>query len=50
VIFLPFDPQAPWLTESIAFAGADKKTLYIVGRGAAFKVRVLTAGFAGRAK
>jgi gluconolactonase len=36
--------------QNIAFAGADKKTLYIVGRGAAFKVGVLTPGFAGRAK
>jgi gluconolactonase len=36
--------------QNIAFAGADKKTLYIVGRGAAFKVRVQTAGYAGRAK
>jgi gluconolactonase len=36
--------------QNIAFAGPDKKTLYIVGRGAAFKVRVLTAGYAGRAK
>ncbi len=36
--------------QNIAFAGADKKTLYIVGRGAAFKVRLLTAGFMGRAK
>jgi gluconolactonase len=36
--------------QNIAFAGADKKTLYIVGRGAAFKVRLLTAGFGGRGK
>lgn len=36
--------------QNIAFAGADKKTLYIVGRGAAFKVRLLTAGYSGRAK
>lgn len=36
--------------QNIAFAGADKKTLYIVGRGSAFKVRLLTAGYAGRAK
>jgi gluconolactonase len=36
--------------QNIAFAGADKKTLFIVGRGAAFRVRVLTPGFAGRAK
>ena len=38
------------MVQNIAFAGADKKTLYIVGRGAAFKVRLLTAGYAGRAK
>jgi gluconolactonase len=36
--------------QNIAFAGADKKTLYIVGRGAAFKVRLLASGYAGRAK
>ena len=36
--------------QNIAFAGADKKTLYIVGRGSAFKVRLLTEGFKGRAK
>jgi len=36
--------------QNIAFAGTDKKTLYIVGRGAAFKVRLLTEGYQGRAK
>jgi gluconolactonase len=36
--------------QNIAFSGADKKTLYIVGRGAAFRVRLLTAGFGGRGK
>jgi gluconolactonase len=36
--------------QNIAFAGADKKTLYIVGRGAAFKVQLLAQGFKGRAK
>ena len=36
--------------QNIAFAGADKKTLYIVGRGAAFKVRLLAEGYKGRAK
>lgn len=36
--------------QNIAFAGADKKTLYIVGRGSAFKVRLLSEGFKGRAK
>ncbi len=36
--------------QNIAFAGPDKKTLYIVGRGAAFKVQLLAAGYAGRVK
>lgn len=36
--------------QNIAFAGADKKTLFIVGRGAAFKVRLQTEGYKGRAK
>jgi gluconolactonase len=36
--------------QNIAFAGADKKTLYIVGRGSAFKVELQAAGFKGRAK
>jgi gluconolactonase len=36
--------------QNIAFAGPDKKTLYIVGRGSAFKVDLLTPGFKGRAK
>ena len=36
--------------QNIAFAGADKKTLYIVGRGSAFKVDLQTPGFKGRAK
>jgi len=36
--------------QNIAFAGTDKKTLYIVGRGAAFKVRLLAEGYRGRAK
>jgi gluconolactonase len=36
--------------QNIAFAGADKKTLYIVGRGSAWKVRMLSEGFKGRAK
>jgi len=40
-------PQKP---QNLAFAGADKKTLYVVGRGAAYKIPVLTAGFKGRAK
>jgi gluconolactonase len=36
--------------QNIAFAGADKRTLYIVGSGAAFKVQLQVAGFGGRAK
>jgi gluconolactonase len=36
--------------QNIAFAGKDKKTLYIVGRGSAFKVDLQAAGFKGRAK
>ena len=36
--------------QNIAFAGPNKKTLYIVGRGAAYKVRMLAQGFTGRAK
>ncbi|MEO8678310.1 MAG: SMP-30/gluconolactonase/LRE family protein [Vicinamibacterales bacterium] len=36
--------------QNIAFAGADKKTLYIVGRGSAWKVRLLAEGYKGRAK
>jgi gluconolactonase len=36
--------------QNIAFAGPDKKTLYMVGRGAAFKLQVLTQGYTGRGK
>ena len=36
--------------QNLAFAGPNKKTLYIVGRGAAYKVQVLSQGFTGRAK
>jgi gluconolactonase len=38
------------IPQNLAFAGPDKKTLYVVGRGAAFKVQMLTPGFAQRAK
>jgi gluconolactonase len=44
IILLPKKPQ------NIAFAGADKKTLYAVGRGAAYKIPLLAQGFKGRAK
>ncbi|MBH2018455.1 MAG: SMP-30/gluconolactonase/LRE family protein [Burkholderiales bacterium] len=43
-IALPKKPQ------NLAFAGEGKKTLYVVGRGAAYRLPVLTAGYAGRAK
>jgi len=36
--------------QNLAFAGPDKKTLYLVGRGAAWKVQTLTQGYLGRAK
>jgi gluconolactonase len=36
--------------QNMAFAGPDKKTLYVVGRGAAFKIQMLAQGFKGRAK
>jgi gluconolactonase len=35
---------------NLAFAGPDKKTLYLVGRGAAWKIRMLSQGYRGRAK
>jgi len=36
--------------QNLAFAGPDKKTLYIVGRNAAWKVQMLSTGHKGRAK
>jgi hypothetical protein len=36
--------------QNIAFAGPDKKTLYMVGAGAVFKVQTLAQGVKGRAK
>jgi gluconolactonase len=36
--------------QNLAFAGPDKQTLYVVGRGAAYKITMLAQGFAGRAK
>jgi gluconolactonase len=44
VIALPKRPQ------NLAFAGPGKKTLYVVGSGSAWRIPVLTAGYAGRAK
>lgn len=36
--------------QNVAFAGADRRTLYIVGAGAVFKVRTLAQGVTTRAK
>jgi gluconolactonase len=44
VIALPKSPQ------NLAFAGKDKKTLYVVGRGSAYRIATLTSGFKGRVK
>lgn len=44
VIALPKRPQ------NLAFAGPGKKTLYVVGSGSAWRIPVLTAGYAGRVK
>lgn len=35
---------------NLAFAGPDRKTLFIVARGAVYKVPMLAAGYKGRAK
>jgi gluconolactonase len=40
-------PRQP---QNIAFAGKDKRTLYIVGRGSAYRVPLEARGFAGREK
>jgi gluconolactonase len=36
--------------QNLAFSGPDKKTLYMVGANAAFRVQTLSQGFKGRAK
>ena len=36
--------------QNIAFAGKDKKTLYIVGRGSAWRVALDAQGYTGRGK
>lgn len=41
---LPKKPQ------NLAFAGDGKQTLYVVGRGSAYRIAVLTPGYTGRAK
>jgi len=40
-------PNAP---QNLAFAGADRRTLYVVGRGAVWKIRTLAGGPEGRGK
>jgi gluconolactonase len=40
-------PKKP---QNLAFAGKDKKTLYVVGRGAAYKIPLLAQGISSRAK
>lgn len=44
VIPLPKKPQ------NLAFAGADKNLLYVVGRGSAYKIPLLSHGISSRAK
>lgn len=44
VIALPKQPQ------NLAFAGAGKQQLYVVGRGAAWRIATLAQGYTGRAK
>ena len=44
VIEIPNPPQ------NLAFAGTDRRTLYVVGRGAVWKIRTLASGPASRAK
>jgi gluconolactonase len=36
--------------QNLAFSGKDKKTLYIVGRGAVYKAQMLAQGYLGRVK
>ena len=36
--------------QNLAFAGPDKKTLYLVGRNAAWKIQTLTQGYLGQAE
>ena len=38
------------VVQNLAFAGPDKKTLYLVGRSAAWKIQTLAQGYQGRAK
>jgi gluconolactonase len=40
-------PKRP---QNLAFAGPNKNQLYVVGRGAVYRIALLSSGFAGRAK
>ena len=40
----------PRQSQNLAFAGPDKKTLYILGGNAVYKVQMLAEGYKGRAK
>jgi gluconolactonase len=40
----------PLGAQGVAFAGPDKKTLYVVGGGAAYKIAMIAQGVQGRAK
>ena len=42
--------RTPKHPQNLAFSGPDKKTLYLVGRNATFKVRMLAQGYMGRVK
>ena len=41
------NPDGP---QNIAFAGPDKKTLYLMGNGALYKIDMLAEGYKGRPK
>ena len=43
-------PATPLGAQGTAFAGPDKKTLYVVGGGAAYKIAMLAQGVKERAK
>jgi gluconolactonase len=36
--------------QSVGFAGRDKKTMFAVGRGAAYRIQMLAEGIQSRAK
>jgi gluconolactonase len=44
IIPVPVKPQ------NLAFAGKDRKTLYIVGHGSVYKLRMVAQGYKGRSK